>query len=92
MDKNMQLIWTNRVLRIFSILTGIVGGLMAVMALVGNVVKTIEGAGLLPNKYLGIAGVLMSLGTIAATFSKTPSQAMAAAIPPGKVPPPSAPS
>lgn len=88
MDKNMQLIWTNRVLRAFSVLTGIVGGLVAAVAMIGDVVKTIQGAGLVPNKWLGIAGGLVSLGTIAATFSKTPSQAIAAAVPPGQPPAP----
>jgi hypothetical protein len=88
MDKNLQLIWTNRVLRVFSVITGIVGGLVAVVAMVGDVVKTIQGLGLVPNKWLGIAGGLVTLGTIAATYSKTPSQAIAAAVPPGKTPPP----
>lgn len=88
MDKNLQLIWTNRVLRAFSVLTGIVGGLLAVVAMIGDVVKTIQGLGLVPNKWLGIAGGLVSIGTVAATFSKTPSRAIAAAVPPGKSPPP----
>ena len=88
MDKNMQLIWTNRVLRAFSVLTGIVGGLVAVMAMVGDVVKKIQGLGLVPNKWLGIASLLMTVGTAAATWSKTPSAAIAAAVPPGKTTPP----
>lgn len=88
MNANMKLIWTNRALNFVAALSGIASVVVGVLAMVGDVVKTLEGAGLVPNKYLGLAGALGALGVVAAKWSKTPSQAMAAAIPPGAPPAP----
>ena len=90
MNANMKAIWTSRALTAFAAMSGIASAVLAVFAGLGDVVKSLEGAGLVPNKYLGIASALAALGVIAAKYSKTPSQAIAAAVPPGQVaaPPP----
>jgi hypothetical protein len=92
MNANMKAIWTNRALNVVAAIAGIGSVLMGVVAALGDVVKMLEGAGLVPNKYLGIAATLAAVGMAAAKLSKTPSAAIAAAVPPGKAPaPPAAP-
>lgn len=87
MNMNLKLIWMNRTLNVVAIVSGVVSGLIGAVAAIGDVVKTIQGLGLVPNKYLGLAGAISLIGIAAAKISKTPSQAMAAAIPPSKLPP-----
>ncbi len=84
MDQNMRLIWLNRTLNVVAMVSGVASGLIGVVALVGDVVKVLQGAGLVPNKWLGVAGILGALGALAAKYAKTPSQAIAAAVPPSK--------
>lgn len=88
MNANMKAIWTSRVLTAIAAMSGIASAALAILAGLGDVVKSLEGAGLVPNKYLGIASALAALGVLAAKVSKTPSQAIAAAVPPGKAPAP----
>lgn len=84
----MKAIWMSRILTAVAALSGIASAGLAVLAGLGDVVKSLQGAGLVPNKYLGLASALAALGVLAAKYSKTPSQAIAAAVPPGKPPAP----
>ncbi len=88
MNANMKAIWTSRILTFVAMMSGAASAVLALLAGLGDVVKSLQGAGLVPNKYLGIASALATLGVIAAKYSKTPSQAIAAAVPPGKAPTP----
>jgi len=85
MNTNLKLIWMNRTLNVVAIVSGIVSGLIGAVAMVGDIVKSIQGLGLVPNKYLGLAGTISLIGIAAAKYSKTPSQAIAAAVPPSKI-------
>jgi hypothetical protein len=58
---------------------------MGVLAALGDVSKTLESAGLVPNKYLGLASGLAAIGVVAAKISKTPSPAIAAAVSPAQM-------
>ena len=73
----MNLIVLNRLLKGVASL----GGLAASALAAGQVP---------PGAWHAIAAALAALGTLAALYAKTPSQAIAAAVPPGKAPAPPA--
>jgi len=88
MTQNMKLIWTNRALNVFAAISWIVSVVVGMVAALGDVVRTLRDAGVVPTKYLAIASLLAAAGTAAAKYSKTPSQAIAAAVPPAQDPKP----
>lgn len=87
MDTNARLIWTNRALNVVAFMGVLVSAVAAAASEIAGVADQLKAAGILPQKWAGVAAVVAIVGHIAAKYSKTPSQAIAAAVPPPKAPP-----
>lgn len=87
MDTNTKLIWTNRALNVVAFCGVLVSAVMAAASKFADIADELTKAGVVPAKWAGAAALIAILGHIAAKYSKTPSQAIAAAVPPSKAPP-----
>lgn len=85
MDSNTKLIWTNRALNLVAFLGVLVSALMATASEIAGIADELTKAGVVPAKWAGVAAIVAVVGHIAAKYSKTPSQAIAAAVPPEKI-------
>jgi len=92
MTSNMKLIWTNRALNLVATLGVMVSALAAAAAKIGEVTELLTKAGIVPAKWAGVAAGIAIVGHLAAKYSKTPSQAIAAAVPPSQLPLPAPPA
>lgn len=88
MDANMRTIWINRALNVVAFCGVLVSAAMAAAAESAEIADQLIKAGVVPAKWAGVAAIIAIAGHIAAKYSKTPSQAIAAAMPPPKGPPP----
>jgi hypothetical protein len=88
MDTNKKVIWLNRALNAVAALGFTVSGLAAAVSEIGALSEQAVKLGVVPAKWMGLAALIGAVGHIAAKWSKTPSQAIAAAVPPSKAPPP----
>lgn len=88
MDANMRTIWVNRALNLVAFCGVLVSALMAAAAESADIAEQLIKAGVVPAKWAGVAAIIAIFGHVAAKYSKTPSQTIAAAVPPAKGPPP----
>lgn len=88
MDANAKAIWTNRLLNFIAACGVAVSALAAAAAEIGGVAEKLQALGVVPAKWASTAAAIAIVGHFAAKYSKTPSQAIAAAVPPGKAPAP----
>lgn len=90
---NTKLIWTNRALNFVAFMGVLVSALMAAATESGAIADELIKLHVVPAKWAGVAALVAIVGHVAAKYSKTPSQAIAAAVPPSKpgAPPEAAP-
>lgn len=91
MDTNARLILTNKFLNFVATVGLVISALMAAVEKIGPLADEALKLGLIPKEWIAFASLISAAAIIAGKISKTPSQAMAAAVPPAKPSPPPAP-
>jgi hypothetical protein len=88
MNANDKAIWTNRALNFVGAAGVLVSAAAVAVSEIGSLTEALTSAGIVPAKWAGVAAGIAIAGHFAAKWSKTPSQAIAAAVPPSKAAPP----
>ena len=82
MTTNMKVIWVNRILNIVALLGFSSSTISFIAAHVKDLADILATSGMFPAKWTGWFALVGALGALAGKWSKTPSQAIADAVPP----------